>query len=320
MTGPTVLDGRTPEAVDRAVEILTAGGVVAIPTETVYGLAAATHDPAAIAEVYRLKGRPTDNPLIAHVLDVEAAQALVRPGSLSDAVRRLADAFWPGPLTFVLPKSDEVDSIATGGRDSIAVRAPGHPVARAVLEAFGAPLSAPSANRSGAVSPTLATHVATDHADHALCILDGGPAEVGLESTVLDLRGSTPCILRPGHVTAEDLLPVIGRVEVSTAAMQGDSPGTAPRHYAPQTPVELVERFDVSGEDDAVIRFRQPAPDRSRLDCPLGDDAGAAGQALFDAMRRCDRSGASRILIERPPAGPEWEAIADRLRRASIEA
>ena len=318
MTGPRVLDGREPDAIASAVDILESGGVVGMPTETVYGLAAATHDPEAIARIYRLKGRPTSNPLIAHVLDSDGGRSLVRPGSWTNEAERLAELFWPGPLTLVLPRSDQVNPIATGGRDSIAVRAPGHPVARALLEAFGAAVSAPSANRSGAVSPTTAEHVAADYADTPLCILDGGPAEVGLESTVLDLRGGNPRILRPGHITAADLQPVLGAVEDSSVLVQGDSPGTSPRHYAPRTPVELVEHFDEARQDDAVIRFLQSAPAGMRLDCPLGGDAGIAGQGLFDAMRRCDLSGASRILIEQPPAGPEWHAITDRLRRACI--
>ncbi|MCH2162324.1 MAG: threonylcarbamoyl-AMP synthase [Phycisphaerales bacterium] len=316
MTGPRVLDGRDPSAIEYAVGILRAGDVVAMPTETVYGLAGATLDTNAVERIYRLKGRPSDNPLIAHVEDAAAARRVLRPGSWTDSAERLATAFWPGPLTLVLPRSEEVDPVATGGRDSIAVRSPAHPVAQALLSAFGGPLSAPSANRSGAVSPTTSEHVASDHAGTALCILDGGPCTVGLESTVLDLRGSVPRILRPGSIKVADLEPLVGPVEATFADVQGDAPGTSLRHYAPKTPVCLVEDFSDAGPDDAVIRFRHSAPEGVRFDALLGDVAADAARGLYEAMRGCDGSGATRILAEQPPSSSDWQAITDRLRRA----
>ena len=312
-----IVDGHDSAAISTAVKILRGGGVVSMPTETVYGLAGATLNPVAIAEVYRLKGRPANNPLIAHVVDASMAATVVREGMWSDVAQRLAEAFWPGALTMVMARRETVDAMATGGRDSIAVRSPSHPVARALLEAFGGPLSAPSANRSGGVSPTTARHVAEDFRGEDLLVLDGGGCDIGLESTVLDLRSETPCILRPGSVSIDALRAVIGAVEMHGSIVQGDSPGTAGSHYAPDIPVWLVDDVSAAGEHDAVIRFGSSAPAGVMMDVDLGVDPESAGQGLYDALRRCGGSGARRILVQRPPAGSPWTAINDRLSRAS---
>ena len=312
-----IVDGHDFASISTAVKILRSGGVVSMPTETVYGLAGATLNPVAIAEVYRLKGRPADNPLIAHVTDASMAATVVREGAWNDVAQQLAEAFWPGALTMVMARGETVDAVATGGRDSIAVRSPSHPVARALLEAFGGPLSAPSANRSGGVSPTTARHVADDFRGEDLLVLDGGGCDIGLESTVLDLRSATPCILRPGSVSIDALRAVIGAVEMHVSIAQGDSPGTAGSHYAPEIPVCLMDDVSVAGEEDAVIRFGPSASSGGLMNVDLGVDPDSAGQGLYDALRRCGDSGARRILVQRPPTGSAWAAINDRLSRAS---
>ena len=320
MSGPRILDPAHPEVLRAAVGVLRTGGVVAIPTETVYGLAGLTTHPAAIEHIYALKRRPSGNPLIAHVSGIDDVHALIAPGSWNDKADQLAHHFWPGPLTLILPKAKSVPSIATGGRDSIAIRCPSHPVARMLCAEVGEALSAPSANRSGAVSPTCAAHVADEFSDSHLMILDGGSAEIGLESTVLDVRDPEHLrILRPGSITREDLESVVGSVEVISTTVQGDSPGTLSSHYAPRTPVHVVESAQSVGPHDVFVRFAsEGAASGCRLDIHLGTDVEKASHRLYAALREADAVGAERICIEQPPAGPEWVAILDRVQRASI--
>lgn len=314
-----IRDGHDSNALSEAVEILRKGGVVAVPTETVYGLAGMTRDLRAIETIYALKNRPSNNPLIAHVLDADSARGLVAPGAWHDLAEHLAERFWPGPLTLVLPRSDSVPEMATGGLRSIAVRSPSHPVAREILERLEEPFSAPSANRSGCVSPTSALHVKADFPDSDLMILDGGACEVGLESTVLDLREPEgPRLLRPGSVSLKDLEPFVGSIEVFNSEQQGDSPGTSIRHYAPKTPLELVGSIAGATSTDAVIRFGALKPKDALLDLSLGEDPEVAAKELYAALRTADTCGAERILIQLPPAGEQWRAIVDRVRRASV--
>lgn len=318
MNSPRIGNANDSDVLQEAVEILRGSGVVAMPTETVYGLAGCSLDTKAIEKIYALKGRPSNNPLIAHVLDGQSAQELVREGAWHDVAERLAQRFWPGPLTLVLDRSPRVPTQATGGLDSIAIRSPRHPVARDLLEKLAAPLSAPSANRSGSVSPTSAQHVAEDFPESDLMILDGGACEVGLESTVLDVRDPVhPRLLRPGSVSALELEPITGSIDVIDTKVQDHSPGTSSRHYAPKTRLELVDSFKSATERDAVIRFSAIGADSSLLDIALGDDPEVAGQGLYAALRAADTSGAERILAQRPPDAGEWAAIADRLQRAS---
>ncbi|MBM4051522.1 MAG: threonylcarbamoyl-AMP synthase [Planctomycetes bacterium] len=311
------------ESVNYAAGELRSGSVVAFATETVYGLGARTMDPQAIQKLYALKRRPADNPLIAHVLDVVSARPLVLDWPMEASL--LASACWPGPLTMILRKAESVPRAATGGRDTIAIRSPRHPLARALLHAVGAPISAPSANRSGQVSPTTAEHVAQDFIDERdLLVLDGGPCTVGIESTVIDLTTPVPVVRRPGSVTVERLRELLGRVDVEHASIQGASPGTAARHYAPERPALLVDghdlqrALDASPEPAAVIAFEGRTVPSPHLLVPMPRDAEQYAAILYGALRRADASGYARIVIERPEqSGGAWDAVTDRLARAT---
>lgn len=300
---PVVVAGDAA-GVARAAEAIAQHEPVAMPTETVYGLAGGTFDVEAIERIYALKGRPADNPLIAHVNSPEMARTLVQ--GWDDRAEALADACWPGPLTMILPRRAQVPPEAAGGRDTLAVRAPDHSVAQSLLEAVGGPLSAPSANRSGHVSPTSSAHVMDDYESvqgaEDLLILDGGPAGVGLESTVLDLSESTPTLLRPGTVTLERLESLVGPVVDAVPWSQDRAPGTAERHYAPKTPLRLVQ-CATKLEGAAFIE--------------LPGDPESAAAALYDLLRQADTQGAREIVIVAPPDTPPWRAIHDRLRRAA---
>jgi L-threonylcarbamoyladenylate synthase len=323
----------TSEHIARAAAILREGGLVVMPTETVYGLGADTFNLHAIERVYTLKGRPANNPLIAHVANAAVAKSLV--ADWDDRCQRLADHFWPGPLTLVMAKADAVSHQSTAGYSTIAVRCPAHPAAMQLLQAFGGPISAPSANRSGRVSPTSARHVADDFAEESdLFILDGGPCDLGIESTVLDLSGPKPRILRPGSVNAEQLQGILEASNspeslsgVEEPAMSGPSasPGTSSLHYAPRTPAELVDQFELrhrlDQEDDgpyAVICF-SPAfvkPPNQPIGMPRRADQYA--RRMYDALRQADGLGCARILIELPPSNNGlWLAVHDRLKRAT---
>ena len=317
-------------AIRTAVERLSTGRLVAFPTETVYGLGASTFDAGAVGRVYAMKGRPSDNPLIAHVAADDAGALDRLTGAWTDDAIRLAENFWPGPLTIVLPRGDDVPAIGTGGRDSIAVRCPAHPVAQALLATFGGPVSAPSANRSGHVSPTRAEHVGEEFPNADLLILDGGPSSVGIESTVLRFEADGAArVLRPGSVTAEAIAEVLGRRVISEVVdAQAESPGTRSRHYAPRGPVELIDAGELeqvldvtAGERAIVLTFDAddiPDPHRA-IEMPTDPDGYAT--ALYAAVRRADvlvaADGAtSYILIVEPPSGDAaWDAVHDRLRR-----
>lgn len=319
---PVVLDP-SPEHVAECAARLKRGLAVAFPTETVYGLGCDSTSEPAVSAVYALKGRPPSNPLIAHVLDAAMAKKSVIGWDVR--AQRLADAFWPGPLAIVLPRRAEICAASVGGRTTVAVRAPAHPVARALIAAFGGPVSAPSANRSGRVSPTTAAHVAEEFADVAdLPILDGGSCEVGLESTVLDLSRARPMILRPGAVTAADLEPIIGPVAAPVIGGQASSPGTSPWHYAPLTPCvrvaaeELAARLATETGTVAVV-----APAGTRVDAPhellaMPHHAAAYAQLLYATLRKADAMGAALIAIVPPKeTGGLWDAAHDRIRRAT---
>lgn len=304
-----VIRSADAEAIAAAVDCLRAHEPVVMPTETVYGLAGATFDPIALRRVFELKGRPAGNPLIAHVGSVEEAEALV--DGWDDRAKALAAAFWPGSLTLILPRCDDVPSIAAGGRDTLAVRMPEHSVAQALLKAFGGPLSAPSANRSGRVSPTAAVHVQSDYADledaAELLILDGGPCAVGVESTVLSLADGAARLLRPGSVRLPQLEGVIGPIEDSVPWTQGDTPGSSPRHYAPQTPVELVAADAWASSKGSVNVVRLVLP----------DEPDVAQAALYTMLRDADNAGAAVLQVKMPPDDPRWRAVRDRLLRAA---
>ena len=324
MTGPRIVTV-DDVALDAASEQLASGGLVVMPTETVYGLAGSTCDPGALEKIYRLKGRPENNPLIAHVLGAEEARGLVH--GWNDCCDQLAERFWPGPLTIILQRDESVPSLASGGLETLAVRSPSHPVARALLTRFGHPISAPSANRSGDVSPTCAEHVLSDYlgVEEAgeLMVLDGGPCDVGIESTVLDLSGPDPRILRPGILSTEDLAKVIGNVSFQASGSQDNSPGTATSHYAPRTPMELLNRTAIeqqleSGDGQvAALLFGGTAPTENVI--ILGSDPITCARKLYSALRELDMTSSNRLLVELPPPGFQWDAIRDRLQRASTQ-
>ncbi|WP_300578130.1 L-threonylcarbamoyladenylate synthase [Phenylobacterium sp.] len=300
-------------AVERAAQALASGALAILPTETVYGLAADAADPRAVAALFEAKGRPRFNPLIAHVADLAMAETIAR---FDDRARALAKAFWPGPLTLVLPLSDPdaVCDLARAGLDSVAVRAPAHPLARAVIAALGRPVVAPSANRSGRPSPTTFSDALEETGVFALAALDGGPCAVGLESTVVALLDE-PRLLRPGAVTREQIEAVIGPLaEAEDDARR--SPGRMARHYAPQAPVRL--NVAAPEPDEAYLAFGPGAPEGPRVFnlSPTGDLAEAAAH-LFAYLRAADRTAPRAIAVAPIPAHGLGEAIADRLNRAA---
>ena len=296
----------------QAVAALQAGGLVILPTETVYGLAADAANARAVAAVYAAKGRPSFNPLIAHVTDAGMARRIAR---FDDRAERLAARFWPGPLTLVLPVADEtaVCDLARAGLDTVALRAPGHPLARALLQAFGGPLVAPSANRSGRPSPTTFADAFEETGVSTAAGLDGGPCAIGLESTVVALLDE-PRLLRPGSITRAQIEAVVGPLSEADADAKR-SPGRLARHYAPNAPVRLDAQAPRPGE--AFLAFG-PAEARGRTWnlSPTGDLAEAAAN-LFAHLRAADRTGASTIAVAPIPAEGLGEAINDRLRRAA---
>lgn len=308
----------TPEAITQAAAILRSGGLVAFPTETVYGLGADATNGLAVAAIFATKGRPTFNPLIIHVAQVEAVAALAQLTPLGE---RLATTFWPGALTLVLARRSNriIADLATAGLDTIAVRVPAHPLAQALLRAANLPIAAPSANRSGHVSPTMAQHVAADLGDKVAMILDGGATPVGLESTVIDATGDAPVILRLGGITRDDLERVLGQ-PVALAGEENikpSSPGMLARHYAPATRLRL-EAHDVR-EGEALLAFGKdvpPHPGRTINLSPSGDLAEAAA-CLFAALRTLDAAGVAAIAVMPIPAYGLGEAINDRLQRAA---
>ncbi len=322
----TVLGGDDPAAIARAAQVLQDGGLVAFPTETVYGLGADALASEAVAKIFAAKGRPADNPLIVHVADVDAARTLVR--SFPPLAEQAAAAWWPGPLTLVLPRARaRVPDATTAGQDTVAIRVPAHPVALALLRACGRPLAAPSANRSGRPSPTRAEHVLADLGGRVELILDGGPTLHGLESSVLDLSGARPLLLRRGAVTLEQLRAVLGEVDTldgDDAAALARSPGLRHRHYAPRARVELVgegegegaaSRALAAGERVALVCRREAVTAALLLRLPT--ELAGFGRELFAGLRALDAAGVDRIVIEAVPELGVGAAIMDRLRRAA---
>lgn len=309
-----------PELIARAAAELARGGLVAFPTETVYGLGALASDERAIRRVFETKGRPPTHPLIAHVLDADAARAL--SSDWTATARALAEAFWPGPLTIVVEKARHVSPLVTGGGSSIAIRAPSHPVARALLSAAGSAIVAPSANRYQTLSPTRAEHVVSSLAGADLMVLDGGACPGGIESTVVDARGDHAIVLRLGGVEPAALRRVVGSFTVATAASGSEraSPGMDERHYAPRARLVIAPTRQ---EAIATARATRGAALVVFGSCDepgaisLSDDAERAARDLYATLHAIDASGAAQIVVEAPPNEPGWEAIADRLTRAS---
>jgi L-threonylcarbamoyladenylate synthase len=317
--------GAEDAAILEAASVMLAGGLVAFPTETVYGLGADGLNPEAVARIYAAKGRPATNPVILHVADTLAARALVSHWPAS--AQTLADKFWPGPLTLVLPAAAVVPSIVRAGGPSVALRCPAHPVALALIRAAGRPLAAPSANRSQHLSPTRAEHVASSLGDAVGLILDAGPTAAGLESTIVDLCGARPRILRPGPISPADLAAIIGPVDLwegSVAAGEVQAaPGMAERHYAPRARLELVARgTGLAGASGRVayVAFEvlPPLPEGVTAIC-LGLNAEVVGTRLYALLHELDDAGFECVVMELPPEGEAWMAVWDRLRRASAK-
>lgn len=297
----------------KAGQILAGGGLVAFPTETVYGLGADATDAEAIAKLYRVKGRPARNPLIVHIADIAEAR---RIGTFDTRAEALAARFWPGPLTLVLPRRADcpVVAAASAGLSSVALRLPAHATARAVIEASGKPIAAPSANRSGRVSPTDAASVVAEFGDALDLVIDGGPSPVGIESTVVALIDE-PRLLRPGFVTAEAIEDVIGKIAVGPDAGPLQAPGGLASHYAPELPLRLEAREARPGE--AFIGFGKTAPEGTLANLSATGDLIEAAAALYATLRACDRKPYHAIAVAPVPETGIGVAINDRLRRAA---
>ncbi|MCC6239317.1 MAG: threonylcarbamoyl-AMP synthase [Phycisphaerales bacterium] len=324
-------DDRPGTRISQAVDILQRGGLVALPTETVYGLGADARSSAAVGRIFIAKGRPATNPLIVHVHDTAAARRWAR--NWPDAAGKLADRFWPGPLTLVLPKNREIVDGATAGLDSVGLRVPNHPLALELLRCFDGPIAAPSANRSNCISPTTASHVRDELGDKVDLILDGGACTVGIESTVLDLAHGAPRILRPGQISAWQIEQVIGPLASDQPVQSGElresneshrqlAPGQLPVHYAPQT---LTLRFTpdqygqlkLDEQTGVIVLEAEPFGSSCARIVTLPRDPAAYAQQLYAALRDLDNRHLHRIYIQTPPDEASWAAVRDRIFRAS---
>jgi L-threonylcarbamoyladenylate synthase len=308
----------------QAARVLRAGGLVAFPTETVYGLGAAAFDVQAVARVFEAKGRPHFDPLIVHIPTRDRVAVVAR--SPSEVAQRLASRFWPGPLTLVVPKSVDVPELVTSGLDTVGVRIPDHPLALEMLSSAGVPVAAPSANLFGRTSPTTADHVIEQLGDRIDLVLDGGPCRVGLESTVVLTTGKAPVVLRLGGISVEDLEAAVGSVEIADLNMNEEtaqnSPGRLMQHYAPRCRLKLVDDIGAvpPAADIGILAFSK-SPARSRFGAvevlSTSGDLREAAANLFAAMRRLDAAGLRVIVAERVPDRDLGRAINDRLRRAA---
>jgi L-threonylcarbamoyladenylate synthase len=316
-----------PERIARAAAVLRGGGLVAFPTETVYGLGALALNANAVQSIFAAKGRPANNPLIVHIADVK--EAIYVAAAWPDAAARLAAQFWPGPLTLVVPRGPAVPDVTTAGGATVGIRVPAHPVAVALLRATGAPIAAPSANRSSELSPTCAEHVVRGLDGRIDLVLDGGPTSGGVESTVLDVTTSPPRLLRPGLIGPAELEAVIGPVGRSGLAKSDaalPSPGMMPRHYAPRTPLECTT--DGRGRVEELLRAGARVgwlalaslPDGAPpglMVRPMPAEPSAYAAQLYATLHALDDAGVDRIVVDAPPEGEEWLAVRDRLRRAA---
>jgi len=318
---PAKVDALQSVPIRDAVAILRRGGLVAFPTETVYGLGADASNPAAVTRIYEVKGRPAGHPVIVHIGDIGHLARWAR--DIPEAATKLAARFWPGPLTLVLRRALGVGSQLTGGQDTIGLRVPGHPVALQLLREFGGGIAAPSANRFGRISPTTAEHVRSDLGSEVDLVLDGGACEIGIESTIVDLSGGRPVLLRPGRIGAGDIAAMLGVAPLSRDSDAPRAPGTLAAHYAPQQPLRLIEsdRWDRSvvgiSRGRGVLSFRShPEGDMSTMWIEASRQPQQYGHDLYANLRALDSSGCDRILVEEPPDTLEWAAVRDRLTRA----
>ena len=314
------------EAIHHAVAVLRAGGLVALPTETVYGLGADAMNPAAVARIFALKGRPATHPLIVHIGSLAALDQWAV--DIPNAARRLAEAFWPGPLTLILKRQAQVPDAVTGGQDSVGLRMPAHPLALALLTEFAGGIAAPSANRYGHVSATTAAHVREEFGTAVDYIVDGGPCQVGIESTIVSFLGDEPMMLRPGSITSSMLAEVLGRPLFTADGVQSlpRAPGSDAMHYAPQTPAICVTATSLlqilEEQQPASVAYLhysavEPALAERLITRQLPSQPAAYAQQLYAALRWADTLGLSQLLIEAPPPGEAWLAVQDRLSRAT---
>ena len=304
--------------ITKAVKLLKEGRLVAFPTETVYGLGADASSAAAVAHLYAVKRRPADHPVIVHFDSAERAFTWVR--EVPAAARTLAKRFWPGPLTMILRRSPLAHDFITGGQDNVGVRVPAHPVAHELLAAFGGGVAAPSANRFGHVSPTTAAHVRADLGTDVDLVLEGGPSEVGIESTIVDLSRGAPAVLRPGKISVGELQAALGAALDERVEDVPRHSGGLERHYAPRTPARLVATHALDREiarsgNVAVLAFSRP-DERVDFWLRMPRDPLAYAHRLYASLRELDSAECEAILIEAPPESPEWAAVRDRLRRA----
>jgi len=319
----------TRSSLHEAVAILKRGGLVAFPTETVYGLGADASNPAAVARLYRVKGRPADHPVIIHLGD--AGQLARWARDIPESATQLAARFWPGPLTLVLERAAGVGDYLTGGQDTVGLRVPGHPIALELLRQFGGGddgrrligVAAPSANKFGRISPTTAEHVRNDLGDEVDLILDGGPCEIGIESTIVDLSRGRPVLLRPGRIGAEEIEAALRVARAPRDRSAPRAPGTLESHYAPQHPLRLIPSAQWDGAlrtaplARGVLSFRpRPPSDASAMWIEAPSDPAGYARGLYASLRALDASGCDEILVEEPPASAEWAAVRDRLTRA----
>lgn len=311
----------TPAAIAKAVAHLRAGALVAFPTETVYGLGADASDECAVRAIFAAKRRPADHPVIVHIAGTEDASTWTR--AMPKAASALAEAFWPGPLTLIVPRSDHASDVVTGGQDSVGLRVPSHPVARALLRAFadagGSGIAAPSANRFGRISPTTAAHVADDLGDDVAMILDGGACDVGIESTIVAFRDDEPMLLRPGGIAIDELTRVLRRRPRSATRDAPRASGTLASHYAPRTPARLVcaDELVHAPIDSAVLSLTVPSPAGAAHWIVASSDATRYAHDLYANLRALDAAGARTMLIEAVPDDAAWQAVRDRLTRAT---
>lgn len=324
-----------PTAIEQAGALLRAGEVVGIPTETVYGLAADALNPQAVAHIFEAKGRPQDNPLIVHIADLDSIKDIAT--SFPPQARALAEAYWPGPMTIILPKQDRIPMVTSGGLNTVGIRFPAHPLAQAIIRAAGTPLAAPSANLSGRPSTTTAQHVMEDLNGKIAAVVDGGPCSVGVESTVVSLCGERPRLLRPGGISLEQLRAVLGEVDVDRALVEKiddtekvSAPGMKYRHYAPKAPVTVVmgtpkasadyiyaqlgENSGVLCFDDCAAQFRDKAVIET---FGPSDDEEEQARKVFDALRRFDETSCTEIFAQCPPSDGIGLAVSNRIKKAA---
>jgi L-threonylcarbamoyladenylate synthase len=328
---PIVADA---DAIKRAADLLRQGRLVAFPTETVYGLGADASNPDAVAAIFKAKGRPADHPLIVHIADIDSLYDWA--STVPDAALKLANRFWPGPLAIILPKKPEVPLEVTGGQQTVGLRMPDHPVALALLKAFGGGVAAPSANRFCRISPTQASHVSEELGDAVDMILDGGACRVGVESTIIDLSGSKPRLLRPGHITRQQieavlqtelLMPLVSGAPAPEISEEIRAPGMMAVHYAPTTPAmrcpaeqlpERIRQLIAEGKRIGLLTYQLDIAATAQLRVlRLPEQAANYAQSLYAALRELDNLQLDVILIELPPQTEPWRAVNDRLNKAT---